>query len=443
MIIKSFTEMGERFTDKYFVDGFVSRQLEANNIRREFPLGLSSMSEADFSHSAGENRKDLRAERCLTIDCADTQDMDDAVGITRIDGGYLLHVHIADVASYVSFGGNVDAEAALRGSSVYLPDRTIPMLPPILTDHLCSIEPNADRRAVTIEILLDEEGDVVDFDVFKSMIRSRVKGYYAEVNDVLDGAAPAEANAKYLELADELFVLDELATKLNRKRIECGAEVGNRDSPTISFCDGAIEIECQEAGRAESLIEECMVLANTLVADYFASHGLPLVLRSQPRKGGMAGYSHDGQGHVSLALSRYAHFTSPIRRLADLRMHQILSDFLDGASAAELRGRYGSKLEETCELATRGLRRARCIQRACDKYCYCRYLDRHRGEEYSGEVVGHDSRGRCLVLLDKIGIRAIAGNLGQLRVGTRLAFQIAVNWKSNTLYTRNARALAA
>ena len=437
------TQLRSCVTDRILVDLFIDKQLAAQNIRAEFPKALQELTETDFAHDGSVKRRDLRSAPCLTIDCASTQDMDDAIGVEAHGGGYLLRVHIADVSDFVDYGSAVDEEATKRGTSVYFPGRTVPMLPPILTDNLCSLMPGVDRKAITVEAFIDEVGEVVCYGLYKSIINSKVKGVYDEVNAILRGDADNAVLSKYSSTIGQLRLLDELATKLNRKRIQHGAEVGCRAEPSIVFRNDYIDIEYEESGAAESIVEECMVLANSLVASYFAEKGLPSVFRHQQKKGDYAAYASEAWTHASLAVDSYTHFTSPIRRLGDLRMHQILSDYLAGATVEELQEAYLIGLEETCVLATKSQRRAKGVQRAVSKYCLCRYFEKRPYEEFTGRVAGCDCKGRFLVAVEGLGVSVVASRISRIRKGAGFAFRVSVNWDNKTLYAHGMRAVAA
>jgi len=161
MRVHDLKQLSSVFSEECLVNAFIEKQLSANNIRTEFPSAIAE-AKAAYAQTCIEtpNRKDLRETRCLTIDCRETKDMDDAVGIIRTLTGYRLFVHIADVAEYVQHESPLEAEAIIRGSSIYLPGRTIPMLPQYLTNDLCSLAPNVDRLAITVDALLDAEGKI-------------------------------------------------------------------------------------------------------------------------------------------------------------------------------------------------------------------------------------------------------------------------------------------
>jgi len=237
--------------------------------------------------------------------------------------------------------------------------------------------------------------------------------------------------------------MEELGSKLRASRAAIGANITNSSLPTISFAAGLVNLEAYSAGVSESFVAEFMILANTLVAEYFHRNNLPVVLRSQVAKNKQAEYVNTPRIHADLALDMYAHFTSPIRRLADLKVHQILTLHLHGTSSEALHELFDPELEEICMYATKGSRRAKSVSNACNRYCYACYLNRHQNARYTGEVVGRDKRGRWLVRLEQLGLQVIGARIPKAHEGLKLSFQVSVNWSNNTMFTRNAYAVAA
>lgn len=237
-------------TDAYHCDPTITELLweteeqffRSNSLSTGFPFSLRNLKQSDFVDS-GCKRVDLRSLPCLTIDCQSSKDLDDAVSLSLEDGIYHLGVHIADVAEYVRFGSQIDMEAMKRGTSIYLPDRTINMLPPILSEDLCSLNPDSDRKTLSFLLDINAEGQVISFRMAKSLIRSRVKGVYSEVDAILDGYASDLIRNKYLSVCGMLRRMSELAEILRRKRIEIGADVSdNSNEPFIILNNDEVDL---------------------------------------------------------------------------------------------------------------------------------------------------------------------------------------------------------
>ena len=334
----------------------------------------SQCPEVPASSSLAE-REDLRGEMTLTVDPADAKDFDDAVSLEKCaDGGYRLGVHIADVSHYVLPGSPTDREAFLRGNSVYLVDRTIPMLPPRLTTEVCSLHAGRDRLTHSVEVLFDAAGGVKTARTFSSVIRSRARLNYEQVQRVLDGAGDPDVPQP---VGETLLAMRALASLLRRRRMDEGSiELVMPEIRCILNEDG-IPVELQKRGASEAyhLIEEFMLAANRVVAGILAESETPAIYRIHPppdnRQWGQmqldlaalnirtksrtreslneiagrtagtpaghvahlailrnmkrAMYSSTLSEHFGLAFSCYTHFTSPIRRYPDLVIHRMLA----------------------------------------------------------------------------------------------------------------------
>ena len=417
---------------------FANRQIEKQGIPVDFPPDVEF---ALYEAAPCANRKDLRWLDCLTIDCSSTKDMDDAVSLSPIDGGFVLGVHIADVAAYVQPGSRIDEIASDRGTSIYLPDRTIPMLPSELSANLCSLNPGEERNAVTVLIALDDDAKVTGYDISKSVVVSRIKGTYDEVNRILSRTATQDDLSKYSGFETVLHEMNWLAEKLLEDRIAAGAKMFDNCEPSISIAGDRIDISYKPRGRAESIIEEFMVLANRIVAEYFDLNGLPTIFRSQSTNQTLAKYDASQSGHANLALERYVHFTSPIRRIADLKVHQILSLFLDGCNPALITESLNADLTATSELATKRSRRADGVQKSCSKFCCRLYFKDHEGEVFDGEVVGFGKNNRPIILISKIHVRVYGPIRQGLKIGQKLSFCVNVNDKKNETTAYRVRPL--
>ena len=336
------------------------------------------------------DRRDIRDRYIFTIDPADARDFDDALSLDYVDGTMRMGVHIADVSSYVTWGSSVDLDARRRATSTYFPDRVIPMLPESLSNGLCSLNPNEDRLAFTVDIYLDKNVNVIKTKMYPSVIRSRLRLDYDSVSDMLDGNLPFPSD----EAAESLKTLHKVTRKLFAKRIARGAlDFASRELK-VTFDDegnpnGIIE---RSRNDATDLVEEAMILANEAVAGFMLKCDAPMVYRihDKPNPSSMEaivpvlkefGYAKKGAPitnaqiqeilsdvkgkpeqdlvnmmllramkqavyrdhfttHFGLASEGYTHFTSPIRRYPDLMAHRLLR--LQLYRAAKSRGEYAS-----------------------------------------------------------------------------------------------------
>lgn len=226
-------------------------------------------------------RLDLRGEPIFTIDSKDAKDLDDAISVKRTDFGYTLGVHIADVSHYVKEGSAIDEEAINRGTSVYFADRVIPMLPEVLSNGACSLNAGADKLAFSALIELDKEGHITKYDFKKTIINSKVRGVYSEVNEILDGTASEEILNKYAPVMESLMSAKELADILKANSAARGTmELDSGESKFILDENGiCIDIMPRVSGEAEQLIEQMMVTANIAAAKFSLDHKLPFLYR--------------------------------------------------------------------------------------------------------------------------------------------------------------------
>ena len=409
---------------------FVDKQLECANVRVKFPHAILCAPRDGLVPSPCSSRIDLRDTPCFTIDCSSTKDMDDAVSVEKTAIGYALGVHIADVAAYVKPGSSFDTCAMERGTSHYLPDRTIPMLPPVLSADLCSLNPCEDRLAVSVLVTLDANGAVVGYEVVKSTIRSRVKGVYDEVNAILEGVATPEVSSKYAAVIDQLPIMDEVSSLLLNRRVAAGAVVENGVDYHVEVAAGQVSLSPCYKRAAERIIEEFMVLANGLVADLFVVNHLPGIFRTQDRRGELAEYLDIASRHDSLALGRYVHFTSPIRRLSDLKVHQVLSAFLEGCTSEACHYCFDDVVAEASDVALRRARTAQSIAHACAKRCIARYFSLRPHVRFTGTVCGKDKFGNSLVLVDQTGTRVAL--TVPARIGCKVSFNVVVSGTRTT-----------
>ncbi|MEG0615421.1 MAG: VacB/RNase II family 3'-5' exoribonuclease, partial [Oscillospiraceae bacterium] len=363
--------------------------LMLNGVHLEFPDDVAAeatkMSTRTITADELKTRTDLRGEVIFTIDSADTKDIDDAISLEKFSSHYTLGVHIADVSHYVTPNSPIDKEAFERGTSVYYANKVVPMLPKELSNGICSLNPQEDRLAFSCLMNVGFDGKMQDFEFKKSVIRSRVKGVYAEINQILAGNEPEEITEKYKEVRKTVDIMEELATILTENKLKRGApQIETAESKLIidenNVCIGVGE---HERGKSELIIEEFMLMANQAAATLGKKSQVPFVYRIHEnpalekvaqlketldkmgidvpqfttikpshlakileqehdtqffpvvnklvlRSMAKAKYSTDPIGHFGLVLSDYAHFTSPIRRYPDLSIHRIMTDIVNG-----------------------------------------------------------------------------------------------------------------
>lgn len=390
-------------------------------------------------------RLDLRGEPIFTIDSKDAKDLDDAISVKRTDFGYTLGVHIADVSHYVKEGSAIDEEAINRGTSVYFADRVIPMLPEVLSNGACSLNAGTDKLAFSALIELDKEGRITKYDFKKTIINSKVRGVYSEVNEILDGTASEEILNKYAPVMESLMSAKELADILKANSAARGTmELDSGESKFILDENGiCIDIMPRVSGEAEQLIEQMMVTANIAAAKFSLDHKLPFLYRVHgtpdpkrveelvtllqlvgvpckeivkpnpetqdfaailDRVRGLpcetlvsqrllrtmekARYSTEETGHFGLALSDYSHYTSPIRRYPDTSIHRVLSAFVEGMPAEEVRRRYAQFCETSATESSRNEIRALIAERDAEDCYMAEYMSQHIGEHFEGTVSG-------------------------------------------------------
>lgn len=379
-------------------------------------------------------RVDLTDERVFTIDGKDCKDMDDAISIKRKeDGGYILKVHIAHVSHYVKFGSAIFEEAARRGNSVYFPDSVVAMLPERLSNELCSLNPNVERLTRTVEIELDKNAKVTSYKTYRSVIKSKLKMNYDDVFDIITGK---EAKSEYKPFFNDLMILKELSEKLTKIKIERGYT--SFDSEELKFVMDELgntkEILVEKDNIAHEIIENCMLLPNELVTHLypgfpfgFRNHEIPSAYKmydlietlkelGYPIKNlknmkpnfliqrllndfkgkeeyviisriiltslKLAYYGTENKGHFGLALQNgYTHYTSPIRRLNDLIIHNLLDMYEDGNLTKEKLIEIDNMIEKLLEHASRMERQAEKAEYEADKLQVINYLKQHIGEE--------------------------------------------------------------
>lgn len=388
-------------------------------------------------------RLDLRSVPVFTIDSAYSKDLDDAVSIEKTEKGYKLGVHIADVSHYVRPKSPLDMDAISRGTSVYYADKVIPMLPKELSNGICSLNPDEERFAFSALMELDERGEIIKYDFRKTIIRSRVKGVYKEVNKILAGEADEFLKLKYAEVIHMIPVMNELCDVRIRERDKRGApEIETTESELVLNEQGVcIDVKARTRGKSECIIEEMMLLANEASAKFAAEKELPFVYRVHEKPSmekienleqvllrlgvnipdfsdvkpvhlaqilknakdtpaypvinvmvlrSMAKAAYDTQplGHFGLALADYAHFTSPIRRYPDLAIHRIMSYYCECRNSQKVGKRYKAFVTEAAKSSSDAEVRAVMLERDCEDCYKAEYMQQHLGEEFEGIVSG-------------------------------------------------------
>lgn len=424
--------------------------VEEFNLSETFPQdvleevkGFRPPSQKDIS-----GRKRIE-EIVFTIDGPDAKDFDDAITISRIEGGYKLGVHIADVSHYVKEGSPLDKEAYRRGTSVYLVDQVIPMLPVELSNGLCSLSPGEDKLTLSVEMEIDKKGKILSTDIFPSVLKSSNRLIYDEVSSFLEGQANKELEA----LRMELEVFKELTLILRKSREKRGAIDFGSSEPLFKLDkDGwPVEVSLRHQGLADIMIEEAMILTNTVVSQHFSWMEIPFLYRSHesPDSKKMAelnkllhsfGYLLKGDlqeihpkqisqllvelkgkpeeamlvrkilrylkqarytnvliGHFGLALQHYSHFTAPIRRYPDLQIHRIIKESLSGMTGKR-RKHYDEILAEVAEKSSINERRAEEAERRMDDIKKAQYMLDKVGEKFTARVSGVTNFGLFVAL---------------------------------------------
>jgi len=406
------------------------------------------VSSEDIREEEIKRRRDLRNLTIITIDGADAKDLDDAVYVEKIDDDkYKLGVHIADVTHYVKEDRKVDKEALKRATSIYLSDRVIPMLPKELSNGVCSLNPNEDKLALSVDMIINKEGKVVDFEIYESIIKSSYRMTYTDVSEMLENN-DEELISKYKEIYPMLKLMEDLSLILRKKREDRGSiDFDFAETKIITDETGkAIDVTKYERRVSNKIIEEFMLACNETVAENYYWLNMPFVYRihEDPEEEKMyefskfvhnlgytlkgnqdvhprelqkllekikgtkeetlvntmmlrslrkAVYSSESSGHFGLAATYYCHFTSPIRRYPDLQIHRIIKGQLNGKISENEMNRLFERTALVAEQSSKMERVADEIERDTNKIKIAEFMSDKIGEEYEGVISGVTSFG--------------------------------------------------
>ncbi|MGN0406148.1 MAG: ribonuclease R [Bariatricus sp.] len=421
--------------------------VKAYDLPIEFPEKVLNQAERVAKPVTGADmagRKDVRDWQTVTIDGEDAKDLDDAITLTKEGDNYILGVHIADVTNYVQENSALDREALKRGTSVYLADRVIPMLPHVLSNGMCSLNAGEDRLALSCIMTVDAKGNVVDHQIAETVVNVDERMSYTSVKKILEEHDEEECR-RYQALIPMFELMKELSEILRNRRHKRGAiDFDFPESKMVLDEDGTpLEIKAYDRNVATKIIEDFMLLANETVAEEYFWQEIPFVYRvheapdeekmkklitfiqnfgytmhvpkgqeirpkevqklldkiegSQEeamisrltlRSMKQAKYSPDNDGHFGLATQYYTHFTSPIRRYPDLQIHRIIKDNLRGRMTESRRAHYAKILTEVTMQASSLERRADEAERETVKLKKVQYMKKFYGEEFEGVISG-------------------------------------------------------
>lgn len=425
--------------------------VRAYNLPEEFPGAVKTQLKQipdEVTKDSWAGRKDLRDLPTVTIDGEEAKDLDDAISIERAGEGYLLGVHIADVSHYVQEHTPLDEEALKRGTSVYLVDRVIPMLPHKLSNGICSLNEGEDRLALSCLMEIDSQGNVTGHEIAETVIRSDRRMTYTAVNAIVTDHDP-QVTAEYAEFAELFLLMKELADILRKKRHARGSiDFDFPESKILLDEKGKpTEIKAYERNAATRIIEDFMLLANETVAEDYFWQELPFLYRTHDKPdedrmkrlgtfinnfgyvlrmpGGQvypkeiqklldkvegtpeellisrltlrsmkqAKYTIENTGHFGLAARYYTHFTSPIRRYPDLQIHRIMKEALHGGLTGKRISHYEKILPKVAVQTSALERRADEAERETDKLKKVQYMEQFIGQEFEGVISGVTSWG--------------------------------------------------
>jgi len=439
------SKKSHRYPTQKIIDP-IKRILEEFKIRINFPkLVIEECEKIDpfISKEEIRKRRNLIGLTCFTIDPEDAKDFDDAVSIEKTEnGGFLLGVHIADVDHYVNKNKHIDKQALSRGTSIYLPDRVIPMLPSKLSENLCSLKPDENRLALTVMIKIDAQGNIIEYEIFESIIKSKARLSYESAEELI------HSNNKHTEISSSMKIMYKLSKILDKKRLDRGYIDFDVPEVKISLDRNGKVLDIQKKKRLSShvLIEEFMLLANQCVAEYITKNKVPMIYRIHETPDDLktkdfamlaktlnykfdqnkskdpkyiqrflhktngqknhvllsqilltcmqkAIYSTKNVGHFGLALNCYTHFTSPIRRYPDLIVHRILKN------------KFKNRMDNLSEIAGIASEREQIaikIERESIKLKQVEFMKNKLGDVFEGVISGVQPYGLFVELNDTL-----------------------------------------
>lgn len=444
--------------------------LRENNLSGEFSpfvirdaKKIEAPIEEDF-----KNRLDLRKLNIFTIDGEESKDLDDAISIEKLENGnYKLGVHIADVAHYVKEGSRIDEEALKRGTSIYLVDRVIPMIIEDISNGVCSLNPNEDKLTLSVIMELDLNGNVVDYEIKESIINSKLRTSYNDVSDILE-KEDEYLSEKYRDFIDDFRNAEKLMKILKEKRKKRGAISLGGEKMKISLDDNGkpISLDVEDRRVAEEIIEEFMIITNEVVAEHFYNLKVPFVYRvhenpdkenidyfsefaarfgydldsskdileqreelnnilkeSERKKDSCiiksmvlrtlekARYSDECIGHFGISNMYYCHFTSPIRRYADLLNHRIIKETINGEMDENRKEHFKQIVGDIAEKLSEKEKTAEYVEREVFDYYKTLYMHNKLDEEFIGIITNVTYGGIFVELSNKVTERVKVGEL--------------------------------
>lgn len=416
--------------------------IKKHGLREHFPAAVVDEARhvaQPVSQEEIEKRHDLRDLRMVTIDGEDAKDLDDAVSIEKIAGGYRLGVHIADVSNYVREDSKLDKEALARGTSVYLIDKVLPMLPTELSNGICSLTAGQDRLAITCMMDIDNKGKVFKHDIFKSVIHINERMTYTAVNKIITDN-DSEMKERYRDLAEDFLLMKELADIIRQERNSRGALDFDFPESKVIVDENSFPVEIKrfERGAGEMLIEDFMIKANETVAEYMYWQEMPLLYRVHEKPEGEslaklnkvlgvfgykisenkaepfvfqkilkeikgspeenvisllvlrsmkhARYLPQELGHFGLASKYYCHFTSPIRRYPDLIVHRVISLVLEGRMNGKKKSLLEARMGKYGEQSTLQEAKAEEAERELVDIKKAQYMQQFIGQEFDARI---------------------------------------------------------
>lgn len=437
-------------------ESVLKRIIEQHDLKDEFPLKVLQLAERLENGVTAEEiarRSDYRGETIFTIDSEDAKDLDDAVSIDKLDNGnYLLGVYIADVAHYVKENGKIDKEAFERGTSVYLVDTVLPMLPEKLSNGLCSLTPHTDKLTLNALMEIDTQGNVVNSLFEESVIRSVTRLHYGDVTRYLNNEYPEYEKKEGVAVTTSLRYMHELTLILMEKRNKRGTiDFDFPEAKIILDGDTVVDVKPYERGIGNQLIEEFMIVCNETVSEFFHNQNIPFVYRihekpSEDRIQGLsdflekigyklpeaeniepkhlqailndvsgkedekalqllilqvmkqARYSEMPKGHFGLATDFYSHFTSPIRRYPDLMIHRILKSYVNKSLTSGEIDYLSETLKERTKLCSKKERIAERAENELRQDYKLEFMLPKIGEQYTATITSMSNGGFSIIL---------------------------------------------